>query len=89
MGDLCTVERKCSSTGRLCAADDRGCQNDAIARGLEVTCEHADPHAFVYCPAGGEARDSTVVWILLGVAFFIAIVGGGVSFLVFRKRTRE
>jgi hypothetical protein len=88
MSDLCTVTRKCSSTGRLCAADDRVCRSDATNQGLEVVCERPEPHAFVYCPAGGQARDSGVVWILLGVAFFVAIVGGGVSFLVLRKKMR-
>jgi len=88
MSDLCTVELKCSSAGRACAVDDRACQSDAIARGLEITCERLDPRGYVYCPPGGEARDSRVVWILLAIACFVALVGGAVSIFVFRKKTR-
>lgn len=87
--DLCSVERKCSATGKACGVDDRACQSDAIAQGLEITCEHADPHGYVYCPPGGEQRDSGYVWILLLVAIGVAIVGGIASLLIFRRATRD
>jgi hypothetical protein len=83
---ICSVERKCSSTGKACAVDDRACQSDAIGRSLEITCERSDPPTYVYCPPGGEQRDSNVVWILLVVAVAIAAVGGVLSYFVFRKR---
>jgi hypothetical protein len=82
----CTVERKCSSTGKLCSAEDRACQSEAVASGLEVTCERVEPRGYVYCPPGGEQRDSGIVWLLLAVALAIAAVGGVVSFIVLRKR---
>lgn len=88
----CTVERKCSSTGKACGVDDRDCQNDAVAHGLEITCERTDrltaARSYVYCPPGGEQRDSKVVWILLAVAVMIAI-GGALSFLALRRRLRR
>jgi hypothetical protein len=87
--DLCTVERKCSATGKACTIDDRACQNDAVAQGLEVTCEHVDPRSFIYCPPGGEQRDSSYVWILLLVAIGVAIVGGIASLLIFRRASKE
>ncbi len=83
----CTVEKKCSSTGKACAVDDRACQSDAVANGLEITCEHVEPRGFVYCPPGGEQRDSSVVWILLAVALGIAALGGVLSFVLLRKRS--
>ena len=82
----CTVEKKCSSTGKACAVDDRACQSDAVANGLEITCEHVEPRGFVYCPPGGEQRDSSVVWILLAIALGIAALGGVLSFFLLRKR---
>ena len=83
----CSVERKCSSTGKLCDVDDHPCQSDAVSAGLEVTCERLDPRAFVYCPPGAQQRDSAVVWVLLVVALAIAAVGGIASyFLIFRRR---
>jgi hypothetical protein len=85
----CSVIRKCSSTGKDCAVDDRACQDDAVAHGLEVICERPDPRAFVYCPPGAEQRDSAVVWILLAVAAAVAIVGALVSVTVLRRRLRE
>lgn len=84
--ERCTVERKCSSAGRACRVDDRTCQSDAVARGLEVTCERADPAGYVYCPPGGAQRDSGIVWVLLAVAIGIAAVGGILSYLILRKR---
>lgn len=82
----CSVERRCSSTGRMCGADDRACQSQAIAKGLEITCERAEPRGYVYCPPGAQQRDSGVVWILLAVALAIAVIGGIGSLLLFRKR---
>ncbi|HVH41683.1 MAG TPA: hypothetical protein VM925_05050 [Labilithrix sp.] len=82
----CTVERKCSSAGKACDAEDRGCQSDAIARGLEITCERAEPRSYVYCPPGAEPRDSSVVWILLAVALAIAAFGSIGAYFLFRKR---
>jgi hypothetical protein len=84
---LCAVERRCSSTGRLCGVDDRGCQDEAIASGLEVICERPDPRAYVYCPPG--ARDSGAMWILLGFAMAVAIVGSIVAWVLLRKRLGE
>ena len=83
----CTVEKKCSSAGKACAVEDRACQSDAIASGLEVTCEHVEPRGYVYCPPGGEQRDSSVVWILLAVALGIAALGGVLAFVLLRKRS--
>lgn len=82
----CRVERKCSAAGRACGVEDRACQDDAVARGLEIVCERPEPRGYVYCPPGAEQRDSSVVWILLAVAVAIAAVGGVLSYVVFRKR---
>jgi hypothetical protein len=82
----CTVERKCSSTGMLCSVEDRACQSDAVAKGLEVTCERVEPRGFVYCPPGAEQRDSGVVWILLAFAIAVAAIGSLLSYLIIRKR---
>jgi len=82
----CTVERKCSSTGKACTVDDRVCQSEAVANGLEVTCERVEPRGYVYCPPGGEQRDSGVVWILLAVALAIAAIGGALSYFLLRSR---
>jgi hypothetical protein len=81
----CTAARRCSSTGIVCEADDRACQSDATSRGLEITCERAEPHGYLYCPPGASARDATAVWILLAVAVAIAIFGGAAAYVVFRK----
>jgi hypothetical protein len=82
----CTVERKCSSTGMACAVEDRACQSEAVAKGLEVTCERVEPRGYIYCPPGAEQRDSGVVWILLGFAIAVAAIGSVVSYLLIRKR---
>ena len=89
MTELCTVERKCSAAGKACGADDRACQNQATSDGLEITCERGDPHQYVYCPPGGSQRDSGFVWVLLLVAVAVAIVGGIVAVMIFRRATRE
>jgi hypothetical protein len=83
----CTVEENCSSVGRACNADDRSCTNGATANGLEIVCERraADAVQYVYCPPGATQRDSGVVWILLVVAFAIAIVGTVVGYVVLRR----
>jgi hypothetical protein len=82
----CSIERRCSSTGRLCARDSRSCQDEAIASGLEITCERNDGSEYVYCPPGASQRDSGVVWLLLVVAMAIALIGGAVSWRLFRQR---
>lgn len=89
MSELCTVERKCSAAGRACGVDDRGCQSNAIQDSLEITCERMEPHEYVYCPPGGQQRDSGFVWILLLVAIGVAAFGGVVAVLIFRRATRE
>ena len=86
---LCTVERKCSSAGKRCDAEDRDCQNEAIQKGLEIVCERPEPRSYVYCPPGAEQRDSSVVWILLVIAGAIAAAGGIASVILFRKRLRS
>jgi hypothetical protein len=91
----CSVERKCSSAGKMCFTDDRACQSEAIAGGLEIVCERPDAleshPSYVYCPPlrNGEQRDSGVVWILLAVAVAIAAAGGLASILVFRRRLKS
>jgi hypothetical protein len=90
----CTVERRCSSTGVRCGADDRACQSAAVARGLEISCERtssvaAESPSYVYCPPGAAQRDSAVVWILLVVACAIAGVGGLTALVVFRRKLAE
>ena len=89
MSDLCTVERKCSSLGRACGVDDRACQSEGIRKELEITCERSDPHEFVYCPPGGQQRDSGFVWILLLVAISVAAVGGVIAIVIFRRATAK
>ena len=83
----CTVERKCSSAGKACAGEDRVCHGDAIATGLEITCERVEPRGYVYCPPGAQQRDSSVVWVLLAVALGLAVFGGLAAYLALRKRT--
>ena len=85
---LCTVNRKCSSAGKECLSEDRDCQSAAVHEGLEVTCERSADRMFVYCPPGAQQRDSGVVWVLLGVAFLIA-VGGSFAFWRFFLRRRS
>ena len=85
---LCTVLRKCSSAGKECLSDDRDCQSAAVHEGLEVTCERAADRTIVYCPPGAQQRDSGVVWLLLGLALFIAI-GGSLAFWRFFLRRRD
>jgi hypothetical protein len=82
----CTVERKCSAAGRACTVEDRACQNEAVASGLEVTCERVEPRGWVYCPPGAQQRDSNAVWILFALAMGVAVLGSLVSYLVIRKR---
>lgn len=88
MRAACTIRDRCGPTGRECRSDDRACQSLAVQDGLEILCEstETEPSTYVYCPAGTQARDSNVVWILLVVAFLIAAVGGAVFALVVRKR---
>jgi hypothetical protein len=90
--EQCSVERKCSSVGKMCGVDDRACQGDAIAQGLEITCENTNrtdittaSTSYVYCPPGGQQRDSNIVWILLSVSVLVA-VAGAISILAIRRR---
>jgi len=86
----CTLERRCSSAGTLCMADDRACQNDATGHGLEIVCETTTaPKSYLYCPPGAQQRDSPVVWILLIVAVAVAAIGGTLATLVLRRRLSE
>jgi hypothetical protein len=71
--------------GRLCGVDERACQDQAIHEGLEITCEHLEPRSYVYCPPGGQQRDSGYVWLLLLVAIGVAAVGGVVAVMIFRR----
>ncbi len=88
MSRACSIQDRCGPTGKECRADDRACQNDAVQQGLEILCEsrESEPSIYVYCPAGTQARDSNVVWLLLVVAFLIAAVGGAILALALRKR---
>jgi hypothetical protein len=85
----CSVERRCSSAGKLCRDDDRVCRDDAVSHRLEVACEIVEPRAYVFCPAGAEQRDSNVVWILLAVAIFIAAIGGSILYFIVRPGRRD
>lgn len=80
----CTVERRCSSAGKLCSAEDRECQSAAVAGGLEITCERSEPSAYLYCPPGASSRDGSVVWLLLAVALAIAIGGSIAAYFLLR-----
>lgn len=82
--ERCTVEKRCSSTGRACGAEDRACANDATSQGLQVICETAD-RTMVWCPPDTARSDSNVVWILLVFAFALAIGGCTVAYAVLRK----
>ena len=85
MSAACSVKDKCGPTGKECRADDRECQSAAVKDGLEIFCEDRDTQSYVYCPVGTQARDSSVVWILLVVAVLIAIVGGGILAIAMRR----
>lgn len=84
----CTVERRCSSVGKLCSEEDRSCQSDAVASGLEISCELSDPHAYLYCPPGASSRDASAVWLLLTVALAIAVGGGVAAYFLLRGERR-
>ena len=81
----CTVVRRCSSTGLACRPDDRACTNDASNKGLQVICEDAQK-TMVFCPPDTARSDSNIVWILLAAAFFLAICGCTVAWVVLRKK---
>ena len=76
--DYCSLERKCSSSGRACGTGDTACQSEATLLGLEIRCEDriGPKRLYVYCPPG-ESRDSKIVWLLLGVVFILVLVGFG------------
>ncbi len=84
--ESCTVERRCSSTGLACGADDRVCTNEASTRGLQVICEDASKKTMVWCPPDTARSDSNVVWILLLLAFVLAIGGSTIAWVVLRKK---
>lgn len=87
MKGTCSIQDRCGPSGKECASDDRVCQDEAVRDGLEILCESTDttPSHYVYCPRGTEARDSSVVWLLLVVAVLIATVGGGVFYVVLKR----
>lgn len=85
MSRVCSVKEKCGPTGKECRADDRDCQNAAVKDGLEIVCDDTESQTYVYCPAGTQARDSGVVWILLVVAVLIATAGAGILAIALRK----
>lgn len=82
----CTVHRWCSSVGVVCDAGDRDCVNQATGRGFEVVCETRGGAQMVYCPGEAARADSGVVWIMLAVAAALGLVGGALSWVVFRKK---
>ena len=83
MNRKCSVRDKCGPTGKECRSDDRECQSAAVQDGLEIVCD--EDGLYVYCPAGTQQRDSTIVWVLLGVAVLIAIAGGVLFARVMKK----
>jgi hypothetical protein len=85
MSATCSVRDRCGPSGKECRADDRECQNAAVKEGLEILCEDRERDTYVYCPAGTQARDSSIVWWLLIVAVAIAALGGGAIFLAMKK----
>lgn len=86
--DPCSVPTRCSSAGIECIAGDRNCEEQARASGLEVICEKGSGAAksFVYCPPDSAQRDSRVMWIMLGAAVAVAVVGGAILFFAIRKK---
>jgi hypothetical protein len=91
VSDRCSVTMKCSASGLECSTDDRACADTARERGLEIVCDRPDgpQRRFVYCPPGATARDSNVVWILLGVAALVAIVGAVVTTILIGRRVKR
>lgn len=85
MSATCTVRERCGPTGKECRAGDRECQGAAVKDGLEILCEDRERETYVYCPAGTQQRDSSIVWLLLVVAVAIAAVGGGAIAFAMRK----
>ena len=84
----CSVLRSCSSTGVACRPDDRSCAEQARGRELEVKCEQAcdDGLRLVYCPPDAGHSDSRVVWILLGVAVLLSVVGSAFLIAIIKKK---
>lgn len=84
----CSVNRNCSSTGVACMPDDRACTERARSKDLEVKCEQECDvgKRLVYCPPDTGRGDSSVVWLLLSVAVLLAVGGGGLSWLMLRKK---
>lgn len=89
----CSVNRNCSSTGVACLPEDRDCVNRAREKELEVKCEqrcslpgNGGFTQLVYCPADTGRSDSKIVWVLLSLAFVLAIAGSVVAWRVLRKK---
>jgi hypothetical protein len=85
----CSVRDKCGPTGKECRADDRDCQNAAVKDGLEIVCDDTETQLYVYCPAGSQARDSSIVWLLLIVAVAIAVMGGAIVAIAMKKAPKK
>lgn len=85
----CSVNRNCSSTGVACMPDDRACTEEARSKDLEVKCEQECDvgKRLVYCPPDTGRGESGVVWLLLSVAVLLAVGGGGLFWLVLRKKS--
>lgn len=85
---ICSVNRSCSNTGVACLPDDRDCTNGATARGLEVRCEQScdTGKRFIYCPPDTASSESRFVWILLGMAGFLAVGGTTLAWFALRKK---
>jgi hypothetical protein len=85
----CSVNRNCSSTGVACRPDERECNNEARARGLEIKCEQrcSDGARLVHCPADTGRSESRVVWILLSLAVVLAVGGTTLAWVVLRKKS--
>ncbi len=73
--DPCSVERKCSSDGVMCARNDATCKSDATSRQLEILCTTEGEENFVYCPRLTGHADSKAIWVLLGFAVLVAVGG--------------
>ncbi len=86
VNEVCTVNRRCSSTGMVCAAEDRDCVGKAVEQGLQVICEDRSKRRMVYCPPDTARSDSRVVWILLALAGTLAVGGSSLAWVVLRKK---
>jgi hypothetical protein len=85
----CSVIRNCSSAGVACKEGDRSCAEEARSRDLEVKCEQEcdSGKQLIYCPPDTGRSDSKVVWLLLATAVAIAVAGGGLLWVILRKKS--